>query len=83
VTDTNPPYEVGDLPGPTYGLIQTPNSNTYKPGVHDAEYAYTQKEDRNCESYYPAFGWLAFNLTANIICNVRPGLSTMYQRLSY
>jgi hypothetical protein len=82
VTNTDPPYEVGNIPGPADGLIQTPYPDPNKPGVHNAENTYAQKKDGNCESNDPTFGRPALNLTTDVVCDVRPGFSTIYERLS-
>jgi hypothetical protein len=83
VTNTDPPYEVGDIPGPADGFVQPPDANTFPPGPPKAITTVTQKQYGDTKGNQPFFGRLAFYLPANIFCYVPVRFPSGYQRFSY
>jgi hypothetical protein len=70
VTDTYPPNEVGDIPGPAYCFIQTPGTNPGANGVRDTRYTPKKSDKRYRKGDPPLFVCPAFNRRGNINGNI-------------
>jgi hypothetical protein len=61
VTDTDPPNEVGDIPTPTNGTVNTPCTKTPINGPANREYTIAQQYESEEETYIPHAARLALD----------------------
>ena len=70
VTDSDPPHEVGDVPGPTYGLVEAPHTDARTDEVKDAPDAIESNDAGDGDHDFPSQGRLALDGTHDIIGDV-------------
>src|SRR5690606_24016164 len=77
VTDTYPPYEVGNIPGPTYSTVKTPDPNSGRYSINDTTQPPKKSDKRNGENYPPLFIGPSFNrrchINSHIVIGFIPG----------
>ena len=80
VTDTHPPYEVGDIPTPADGLIQVPLADTVgNHGTHCTPRTITVT--LTVETNIPEAAWFHFDRLDDVFRYLVVIFGTIYQRL--
>src|SRR5690606_36202166 len=83
VTDTYPPYEIGDIPSPTYSAVNTPHTDSVIHFPEYREYAKQQEQNGKEETDIPHAAWLLFYRANDIFRYLMVCFLSIDQRFPY
>ena len=83
VSDADPPNEVGDVPGPANGLVQSPGSNAGTNGVENVPDPPEEEQERNAKGDPPGTRWGRFDRAGHLDADIVVILLTENERLAY
>jgi hypothetical protein len=82
VTNTNPKYEVGNIPTPHYGFIDIPGSNPCPQSPEKAYNKDSQKNNRKGKTHFPRCAGFVENGPGYVFGYIRSGFVSGYQAFS-
>ena len=83
VTDTHPPYEVGDIPCPAYRFVYTPSTDTHKTGIGQSVNQDAKANYRKDKPNPPEIRRFVLNRPTDVTGNIRCLFTPCNQWFSY